>query len=421
MQTPIAYLVAARRYEIHELEQLNRTCELVRAVSELVQLLQRERGVSNVYRASEGQSFGLQWIERIADSDQAQKNVLAWLERIDPGDGLAGGSRLCTRIAIALNSLQDLSQIRDSVRDRTCSPAQSSEGYNRIVGALLALVFEAADVSVDAAVSRLLVALFNFMQGKEFVGQERATGARAFASGLVRPEDLQSLTHLIELQEQYFARFESFCGDTILTQWRALQRTMPMAEIERMRRKLITPDASVDPKMADPWFDYCTQRMDDMYLVETHVTTSLQQACQARVAQAQSELQDQQALMTDFIGTQQTLPGSVLISRLDQTEDSIDPRVTDAMGSRLTRAIFDTFQTQTHQLQAANEELAAVRAALDERKHIERAKGLLMAHHALSEDQAYSLLRQQAMSQNRRLVDVAHSVLTVAELLPKRK
>lgn len=37
---------------------------------------------------------------------------------------------------------------------------------------------EAADVAADPAVSRLLVALFNLMQGKEFAGQERADGGR---------------------------------------------------------------------------------------------------------------------------------------------------------------------------------------------------------------------------------------------------
>jgi AmiR/NasT family two-component response regulator len=59
-----------------------------------------------------------------------------------------------------------------------------------------------------------------------------------------------------------------------------------------------------------------------------------------------------------------------------------------------------------------------VRASLNERKLVERAKGLLMAHRRLSEAEAHKMLRQTAMNQNRRLIDVAESVLSMAEYLP---
>ena len=58
MTSMLAFLVAARRCEIHDLEQLARSCELVQAVSELVHHLQGERGASNLYLASGGVRFG---------------------------------------------------------------------------------------------------------------------------------------------------------------------------------------------------------------------------------------------------------------------------------------------------------------------------------------------------------------------------
>ena len=67
--------------------------------------------------------------------------------------------------------------------------------------------------------------------------------------------------------------------------------------------------------------------------------------------------------------------------------------------------------------QHARERSARVRAALNERKLVERAKGLLMATRKLSEDEAHKMLRQTAMSQNRRLVDVAETVLSMADYL----
>ena len=68
-------------------------------------------------------------------------------------------------------------------------------------------------------------------------------------------------------------------------------------------------------------------------------------------------------------------------------------------------------QAQARRLQSMTEELDTARTALDERKLIERAKGLLMVRHGVSEEAAYALLRQSAMHQGRRLADVARALL----------
>ncbi|HEX4556681.1 MAG TPA: ANTAR domain-containing protein [Xanthobacteraceae bacterium] len=61
-------------------------------------------------------------------------------------------------------------------------------------------------------------------------------------------------------------------------------------------------------------------------------------------------------------------------------------------------------------------ELDRTRNALDERKVIDRAKGILMKVKNLSEESAYALLRKTAMNENKKIVDVAQSVITAAEL-----
>lgn len=63
------------------------------------------------------------------------------------------------------------------------------------------------------------------------------------------------------------------------------------------------------------------------------------------------------------------------------------------------------------------EELERARQALEERKVIERAKGILMRMRNLSEDAAYGLLRRSAMQEQRTIADIAQSVITAAELL----
>jgi AmiR/NasT family two-component response regulator len=77
----------------------------------------------------------------------------------------------------------------------------------------------------------------------------------------------------------------------------------------------------------------------------------------------------------------------------------------------------DIVQSQAGRLQQMSEELEAARMAINERKIIDRAKGVLMRHRGASEQEAYELLRKTAMSQNRRIKEVAEAVLAMSDIL----
>ncbi|WP_418648334.1 nitrate- and nitrite sensing domain-containing protein [Thauera butanivorans] len=427
MKTALAFLLAARRCEIDDLERLALSCELVQAVSELVHQLQRERGASNVFLGSEGARFGPQREAQLLASRAAEAGVRSWLKRPElggekSGGAVHGGARLLTRIALALHALDGLPGLRGDIAARRCRPDASTARYGEIIAALLALVFEAADVAVDPGVSRLLVALFNLMQGKEFAGQERALGAALFAAGHPAPERVQAILHLIDAQAQCFRRFEGFCGDEVLRQWRALQSVMPLAEHERLRRMLLasTLGSALDPALAEAWFDCCSQRLDQMHEAEVALARGLGESCARRIASARTEAQDQAALL-EALSTAAEIraPLDMLIGTEMAGEGApAEPAQGDGpFGPQLRRSIVDLLHAQSQRLQAMSDELDAARAALDERKLIERAKGLLMACRGLSEDEAYRLLRQTAMSQGRRLAEVAAATLALAPVL----
>ena len=63
------------------------------------------------------------------------------------------------------------------------------------------------------------------------------------------------------------------------------------------------------------------------------------------------------------------------------------------------------------------DELERTRNALEERKVIDRAKGILMKAKNLTEEEAYGLLRKTAMNEKKKIAEVAQSVITAAELL----
>jgi AmiR/NasT family two-component response regulator len=432
MESPLRFLVAARRCEIHALEQLARSCELVQGVGELIHRLQDERGASNLHLASGGARFGVERAARAVASEAGEAAVRAWLDRPEIRDGapaIAGGTRLFTRIAIALHALDGLAALRREVGARRCAADEANRRFSRVIAALLTLVFEAADLAADPAVSRLLVALFSLMQGKEFAGQERAAGAAAFAAGAPDRAGEQGLLHLIEAQEACFERFAAFCPPDTLAAWRAAQVAMPLAELERLRRKLLArgQGGALEPGLAEPWFACCSQRLDRIRAVEAALAGGLRAACEARIAALQLDGDDPETLMQALCGLADPLtPLGVAVASKAANDDAAfaEPGAAATaapLGPRLARSIVDVLHAQSRRLQVMSDELAAARAALDERKLVERAKGVLMRHQGLAEDEAHRLLRQTAMNQGRRIAEVAQAVLAMESFLPARR
>jgi response regulator NasT len=62
------------------------------------------------------------------------------------------------------------------------------------------------------------------------------------------------------------------------------------------------------------------------------------------------------------------------------------------------------------------QELTTTRNALNERKIIEQAKGILMRKFQLDEAEAYKRLRRLAMNQGKKLADVAHLITQMENL-----
>src|SRR5213080_3001239 len=62
------------------------------------------------------------------------------------------------------------------------------------------------------------------------------------------------------------------------------------------------------------------------------------------------------------------------------------------------------------------DELDRTRSALEERKVIDRAKGILMKAKNMSEEDAYALLRKTAMNEKKKIAEVAQSVIIASEM-----
>jgi len=93
--------------------------------------------------------------------------------------------------------------------------------------------------------------------------------------------------------------------------------------------------------------------------------------------------------------------------------------VVDGLKKERIKPILDLTVSRFNAVNRLRQELEATRTELAERKVIDRAKGILMAARGCTEEEAYGLLRKSAMDQNRRMAEVADSLVSSAPLLEK--
>ncbi|MCY1705062.1 ANTAR domain-containing response regulator [Pannonibacter sp. SL95] len=91
--------------------------------------------------------------------------------------------------------------------------------------------------------------------------------------------------------------------------------------------------------------------------------------------------------------------------------------VVDGLRQERVKPILDMAIARFNAFARLQRELVDARNALEERKIIERAKGILMSSRGLSEADAFALLRQTAMNEKKKMADIAQSVVTAASLL----
>lgn len=98
-------------------------------------------------------------------------------------------------------------------------------------------------------------------------------------------------------------------------------------------------------------------------------------------------------------------------------EAGVSAYVADTLRPERVRAVLEAAIARFRVFQRMRKELAETKRALEERKVIDRAKGLIMKARQIEEDAAYAILRKAAMDQNKRVADVADALVTAAKLL----
>lgn len=184
---------------------------LIAAVNNrVVHELQKERGASAGYLATQGIQFGDVLREQINNTDKAVAERRNVLDEIDiqtlPLSVRTTGRDFDNRI-------DQLEEIREQVRTIKVSASSVVNYYSSTNQILLNYASSVAEESSNAKVVGQIQAYYNFLQGKELSGIERAVLNGVFSNDKFDSESYKKLIEIISKQNSFFATFEVFASD----------------------------------------------------------------------------------------------------------------------------------------------------------------------------------------------------------------
>lgn len=98
-------------------------------------------------------------------------------------------------------------------------------------------------------------------------------------------------------------------------------------------------------------------------------------------------------------------------------EAGVSAYVVDGLRKERVKPVIEMAISRFNAFSRMARELEEARSELENRRLVERAKGILMKSRGLSEADAYALLRKTAMNQNRKIAEIAQSLIMAAGLL----
>ncbi|MEZ8484981.1 methyl-accepting chemotaxis protein [Vibrio splendidus] len=267
-----------------EMSSLNQLTRLSVVYSELVHELQKERGMTAGFIGSQGTKFvsELRAQRTSADNRRNQRTEYWQSAEID----LPQISRLNNEISQSLNQI---TSIRNRVDSQSIPLSEALGYYTKLNAKLLSVSALIAELSSDATITTETIAYYNFLQGKERAGIERAVLNNTFSKNEFGPGMLVKFISLVTEQNTYFSNFEVLGNPDNVRFFEQQLNDRSVAEVEKLRDVAESKMSGFD---VDPvyWFAQSTARIVQLKKTENQLADSLIALTDQKTQQAQSAM-----------------------------------------------------------------------------------------------------------------------------------
>jgi methyl-accepting chemotaxis protein len=266
----LSALTIKHNYSINnEMETLAQLTQLSITYSKLVHELQKERGATAGFLSSAGKKFNNTLSKQRKISDEKNAGRTSFLEQNSFEDKSI--VELNNTITLELNKLDS---IRTRVTNLNIDSASAIGFYTNLNSKLLSVSAIIAELSTDAHLTEQTFAYYNFLQGKERAGIERAVMSSTFILDEFKAGVFVKFITLVTEQNTYIDNFLATTSTENAQYYQEQTANPAVEEIIRMRNiaKSVNANFSID---ALYWFEQATKRIGLLKKVEDHVANNL--------------------------------------------------------------------------------------------------------------------------------------------------
>ena len=255
----------------NEMKKLNEYTKLSSVYSELVHELQKERGMTAGFLGSKGVKFA----DKLPNQREKTSNKID--KRLNYWQKSTFDNKQINQLNDNINQrISMLAQIRGNVDKLSIPLADALTFYTKTNELLLSVSTIISEISTNAEVTKETVAYYNFIQGKERAGIERAVLTGTFANDKFIQGMYEKFIRLLSEQSTYFYSFNAFASDENKSYFIEKQNAPSITEVIKLRKVAIDNATSGNFNVDSAyWFEQSTKRIGILKDIEDTLNKSL--------------------------------------------------------------------------------------------------------------------------------------------------
>ena len=283
------YVITDKVRVVHETSTLAGIAPITSRISALVHEAQKERGASAVFIGSKGEKFRDELAAQRKLTDEARATLERALKDLSNNDL---GASLGPKIQAARERFDTLLTSRTAIDSLSVDAKTSTGNFSESIRLYLNVVDQIAVLSSDPRVGRMITAYLELMEGKEKSGQERATGAGAFAAGTFEPDTYRRFVSITAEQQLYLRSFLDHATQGEVDFYKSTMDDSAARTVEQMRKVGLDSisTGTIGDVTGPSWFAAATVRINLLKKVEDHMATDIQDLAERTHGDAKTTL-----------------------------------------------------------------------------------------------------------------------------------
>jgi methyl-accepting chemotaxis protein len=275
------------RQTLAEMDKLGQMVDLATEMGNLVDNIQKERGLTAIFLSSDGRKFSAQLATQRGQSDTAHRKFTDQAARFKSG---GHDDAFLQSVEHMKTTLSNLTTLRSAVDAKTVSGSDALKSYTAITAEILSSVAKLTQFSSDPQVTSTLIAYENFLQSKERAGLERAVVAAGLVIGRFSSQRLQELHQRVFEQETYQQAFLTLADGEERDLYQSVTKGPNIDEVNRIR-DIIQQSGAVGMMQgvtAEHWFDVVSKKISGLKKLESLLEQDLKATTTTKRDQAKA-------------------------------------------------------------------------------------------------------------------------------------